>query len=391
MLIYKLLAIFIFTVHLSTAVSSTIIGLLIAAVIFRYFKYKEIPKIDKRIGCIFAVYFVFQILIAILSLEPKLSIAEVGGEFYRVLLLFFAMIFIEDFKQLKIILISFLFASLLNDLMGLYQSFILLERPQGLTHWPTMFASTLLMQFPIQLFIASLSSMPRWSRILAGFTGVLSILCLILSQTRGAWLAFLSVFVIFILINKDYRKTAFKVFTVIMIGFMLVSMKFPSLTERFESISNVNSATIRERLLMWESATNIFKDYPIHGIGQRMFTKMYNTQYILPDAKERPPADGKGHDHPHNNFMKFLCEGGVLGAISFLILHGYFCQRLYKLYRQEQSSMRFSAGLTALLIFLGIHFEGLTETNIVLAPIMREYWFWIGTFLIAGKIISANR
>ena len=390
-MIYKLLAIFIFTVHISTAVSSTIIGLLAAAVIFRYFKYKEIPKIDKRIGCIFAIYFVLQILIAILSLDPKLSIAEVGGDFYRVLLLFFAMIYIEDFKQLRVILISFLFASLLNDLMGLYQSFILLERPRGLTHWSTMFASTLLMQFPIQLFIASLSSMPRWSRILAGCTGVLSILCLILSQTRGAWLAFLAVLVIFILINKDYRKTAFKIFTVIMIGFMLVSLKFPNLTDRFESISNMNSGTIKERLLMWESATNIFKDYSIHGIGQRMFTKMYNTQYILPDAKERPSADGKGHDHPHNNFMKFLCEGGLLGAISFLILHGYFCQRLYKLYKKEQSSMRFSAGLTALLIFLGIHFEGLTETNIVLAPIMREYWFWIGTFLIAGKIISANR
>ena len=169
---------------------------------------------------------------------------------------------------------------------------------------------------------------------------------------------------------------------------MLISIKLPNLTDRFVSISDMNSGTIKERFLMWESATNIFKDYPIHGIGQRMFTEMYNKKYILPEAKERPSETNKGHDHPHNNFMKFLCEGGILGAFSFVLLHGYFCQRLYRLYVQERAIMRFSAGLTGLLIFLGIHFAGLTETNIVLAPIMREYWFLIGMFLIAGKIIK---
>ena len=388
MIIYILLAIFIFTVHISTAASSTIIALLIAAAIFRYFKYKEIPKIDKKIACIFAVYFALQILIAILSLDPKTSFTEVTGEFYRILLLFFAMIYIKDFKQLKIILISYLFASLLSDLLGLYQSLVLLHRPRGFTHWPTMFASVLLIQFPIQIFIASLSAMPKWSRILACTTGTLSIFCLILSRTRGAWLAFLAVVIVFILINKNYRIHALKLLSIILIGFTLMSVKLPSLAHRFESMSNMKSATIKERFLMWESATNIFKDYPIHGIGQNMFNEMYNTKYILPKAKERPSATKKGHDHPHNNFMKFLCEGGILGAFSFVLLHGYFCQRLYRLYKQERKTMCFSAGLTGLLIFLGIHFEGFTETNIVLAPIMREYWFLIGTFLIAGKLVK---
>lgn len=389
MIIYILLAIFIFTVHISTAASSTLIALMIATAIFRYFKYKEIPQVDKELVCIFAVYFALQILVAILSLDPKNSIGEVMGEFYRILLLFFAMVYIKNFKQLKVILLSFLFASLLNDAAGIFQSVVLSGgRAWGLTHWFTMFASVLLIQFPVQVFIASLSIMPTWSRILAGITSILSILCLILSQTRGAWLAFLAVLVIFILINKNYRTIALKLFSVILIGFMLISIKLPSLADRFVSISDMNSATIKERFLMWESATNIFKDYPIHGIGQGMFTEMYNTKYILPEAKERPSETNKGHDHPHNNFMKFLCEGGILGALSFILLHGYFCQRLYRLYKQERKTMHFSAGLTGLLIFLGIHFAGLTETNIVLAPIMREYWFLIGTLLIAGKLIK---
>ena len=186
MIIYILLAIFIFTVHISTAASSTLIALMIATAIFRYFKYKEIPQVDKELVCIFAVYFALQILVAILSLDPKNSIGEVMGEFYRILLLFFAMVYIKNFKQLKVILLSFLFASLLNDAAGIFQSVVLSGgRAWGLTHWFTMFASVLLIQFPVQVFIASLSIMPTWSRILAGITSLLSILCLILSQTRG--------------------------------------------------------------------------------------------------------------------------------------------------------------------------------------------------------------
>ena len=389
-LIYILLVLFIFTVQISTAASSIIIALLTAAVLFRGFKYRDWPKIDKEIVYIFAVYFVLQIIIAVFSLEPQISIREVSGEFYRVLLLFFAMCFIKDFKQLKAVLIAFLIASLLNNLLGLFQGFVLMERPRGLTHWTTMFASVLLMQFPLQIFIATLSAMPKWARILSGFTGILTLLCLILSQTRGAWLAFLAIFITFVCINKNYRVSALKIFSVILIGFMLVSIKLPDLMTRFESIADIHSGTIKERILMWDSATNIFKDYPIHGIGQGVFTEIYSDKYISPEAKERPFQNIGGHDHPHNNFMKFLCEGGILGAFSFILLHGYFGQRLYFLYRKEREKLRFSAGLTGFLVFLGIHFEGLTETNIVLAPIMREYWFLIGMLLIADKIINKN-
>ena len=384
---YKMLVFFIFVVNLSTAAASCAIGLMTAMVLFHSIKYKSWPQIDKNIGYVFLIYFTLQIIIAATSLDPQISFREIAGEVHRCLLLFFAMLYIKESSQLKNILIAFLLASFINDIVGIYQTFILWERPKGLSHWPTMFASFLLMKFPIQIFIATLSMMPMWSRILSAITSALTLLCLVASQTRGAWLAFLICLIFFIFICKKYRYVALKILAAILVAFMLLAVKYPLLQDRLTSISDLNFGTNKERILMWESAANIFIDYPVHGIGQNLFNKMYNTQYISPEAKERATKDDKGHDHPHNNFMKVLCEGGLIGALSFILLYGYFFRRFYLLYLKEQSTMAFSAGLTALLILLALQLEGLTETNMNLSPVMREYWFLVGMLMVSGNII----
>ena len=85
----------------------------------------------------------------------------------------------------------------------------------------------------------------------------------------------------------------------------------------------------------------------------------------------------RGHTHPHSNIFKNLSEGGLLGIIAFIILHGYFFRKLYILYRHENSY----SGLVAFLILLGLQLEGLTDTNMNQVPIMREYWLLTGIFL----------
>ena len=44
--------------------------------------------------------------------------------------------------------------------------------------------------------------------------------------------------------------------------------------------------------------------------------------------------------------------------------------------------MKFSAGLTLLLILAGLHLEGLTDTNLNQVKLMREFW------VLAGALIA---
>ena len=93
-----------------------------------------------------------------------------------------------------------------------------------------------------------------------------------------------------------------------------------------------------------------------------------------------------GHGHPHNNILKHLSEGGIVGILAFFFLHGYILWRLLQRYRIEHSRTAFSCALMGILIFAGTHLEGLTDTNINQLSILTEYCLLMGLSLAAGAI-----
>ena len=366
----------------STALATIAIAFGVLFILYEYFRTKKLPRFDSGILKILAIYFSAQIFIAVTSLDVAVSLREVFGEMHRFLPLIFASTFIKDESQLRGVLIATLISSLINDAAGIFQYFVLeIPRAMGLEYSPTFFASSMLIQIPILIFLLQGNFLSKTFRPLVIAAILLSIFCLGLSMTRGAWLAFVAVIFILGILEKKHRVATAKFFMVLIVAFLVALMFSPQLQERIETLTDKNFQSNTERLLMWESAINIFKDYPIHGIGQNMFEKMYNEKYISPYAKERPDEEGSGHSHPHNNFLFALSEGGIIGLVSFTALYAYFFRRFFIQYRQE-NFMKFSAGLTLLLILAGLHLEGLTDTNLNQVKLMREFW------VLAGALIA---
>ena len=390
-MIDKLLILFIFAVNISTAATSILVGLMTAFVLYRAVKYKEIPKFDRDILNMFGIYFLMQIIIAALSLNPSMSFREVIGEIHRCFPLLFAMAYIKNQKQLRNIFIAFILSVLVNNIYAEIQCFVIhVERAYAFSHTPTFYASFLLMQIPMLIFIATLDFMPAWTKNLAILTTIISIQMLIATITRGAWLAFILTGMAFIILNERWRKKSLKIFLGGLIISIAIIISAPNLQYRAATLWNPNYTSNSERLLMWKSSIEIIKDYPIHGIGQKMFQKVYNTEYISPLAKERGDDYESGHTHPHNNFFKATTEGGFIGLFAFIILHGYFFKRLYLMNKKNSSRLKISCGMIGFLILLSLQLEGLTDTNMNQVPIMREYWFLIGTLIAADKIIDAK-
>ena len=375
------LAIALLTV-ISTALTTVAVIIGVLLIIYNYFRTKKLPHFEPEILKVLAFYFSAQIIIAVTSLDVAVSLREVGGELHRFLPLIFAMTFVKSREQLRGVLIATLIASIANDAAGIFQYFIKGEpRPLGLVYSPTFFASSMLMQIPVLIFMLQEDLTPKILRPVIIFTALLSVFCLGLSMTRGAWLAFIAVMLLFAVIEKKYRTVTLKFFVGLTVAFLLLLALSPQLQERIYTLTDRNFQSNSERVLMWESSIEIFKDYPIHGIGQKMFEKVYNEEYISPDAKERPSEDMSGHSQPHNNFLFAATEGGVIGLIAFIVLHGYLLRRFFLQYRRE-SFMKFSAGLTLLLIFVALHLEGLTDTNFNQVKLMREF------LVIAGALIG---
>ena len=372
-------------ITLSTAFATVavVLGVLFSA--YEYFRTKTLPKFDTEILKVLAIYFSAQILIAATSLDPATSFREVFGEFHRFLPLIFAMTFIKDRKQLRGVLIATLISSLINDAVGIYQYFAEgAERAKGLVHSPTFLASSMLMQIPIMIFTAIEFSETKWLSYGAIFTAALSLLCLGLSMTRGAWIAFTVTLILFALFEKKYRVLTAKLFAVVFVIFLMVFAMSPKLQDRIGTLTDINFQSNTERILMWKSSIEIFKDYPIHGIGQKMFESVYNRIYISPEAKERPDKYYSGHSQPHNNLLFAASEGGIIGTAAFIGLHAYLFRRFFLQYKKE-SSMKFSAGLTLLVIFVALHLEGLTDTNFSQVKLMREF------LVISGSLMTLNK
>lgn len=385
---YSVILLMAFTIPLSTAAASFAVALGAIFIIFHSLKTKNTPQFDSNILEVLAVYLVCQIFIAITSWNSIISFREVFGEFHRFFPLIFAMTFIKKREQLCGVLILSLLAFLINDLAGIFQYFFLNEpRAFGFSHTPTFYGSFMLIQFPILIFITQLDFLsPNW-KFLAIITAFLTLICLILSMTRGAWLAFIGVTIIFVAIQKNYRKLAAKIFAGLVIIFLIAALISPKIQDRIATLTDKNFQSNTERVLMWKSAAEIFSDYPLYGVGQKMFFKAYNEQYISPEAKEKPGVIGRGHTQPHNNLLNAASEGGIIGLASFIGIYSYFFWKFFTQFKREKN-FAFGAGLTAFLILAGLQLEGLTDTNMIQVPIMREFWLLAGTLIAAEKILS---
>ena len=384
---YYVVLILAFVTPLSTAAASFAVGAGVLFIIVRYVRTRTLPTLDADLLEVLAVYLACQILVAVSSWNPAISFREVFGEVHRFFPLIFALTFIKKREQLCGVLIASLVAMLINDAAGIWQYITGEPRAFGFSHTPTFYGSFMLIQLPLMIFIARLEILPTLWRRVAIFGAGLSLICLVLSMTRGAWLALVGVVIIFAVLEKRYRFFVAKICAGLAIIFLIVALTSPKIQDRLSTLTNANFQSNSERVLMWEAAANIFADYPICGVGQKMFFEAYNNHYIPDEARERPGVIGRGHTHPHNNFLHRASEGGIVGLTAFIGLVTYFAWRFFAQFKREKF-FSFGAGMTALMILTGLVLEGLTDTNMNQVPIMREFWLLTGTLLAAENILK---
>jgi len=132
---------------------------------------------------------------------------------------------------------------------------------------------------------------------------------LIINSTKGAWIAFVTVFVFLGFYLKEKRFIAIPI--ILMLLFMISPQKTKTLTI---SQFRLAQASILQRIDLWKTSWNMFIDKPI--IGQGLGTYMSNFKKYQ-DEKERSVGE-QGIWYAHNSYLQMLAENGILGLFSFL-------------------------------------------------------------------------
>ena len=251
-------------------------------------------------------------------------------------------------------------------------------RAAGFFGHPMTFAGYLCIYLPVFLVgFFEKEIFGRWNW-LSGAVFICGCAALLFNGTRGAWLALAPV----ILLLAIYYMLKNKRFMITGLIFLLALSAGLSQSEQFvyriNTITDSKYQSNTERLLIWNSAFNMFKDNTVLGVGLGQYTYNYQHKYISPEAKE--PKLG----HAHNNFMQMLAENGIIGFLSFTVLFGYLILSNIKRFLRNRSpyALIISASAAALLL------QGLTEYNFGNSAVVKCFWLVIGCLAVLDNYFA---
>lgn len=148
-------------------------------------------------------------------------------------------------------------------------------------------------------------------------TAVLHI-ALIYSGTRGAYLA-LIVFVVFavgFLLRKYPQKIKAMFGILIVSGAIGIALNHKSFSRFTEKAVIADDANKGGRLALWKVGLEMWRDYPIAGVGAGNFKTMYPAY-----------ADGKVWGNAHSLYVQTLAERGIIGLLALMALFFAFWGR----------------------------------------------------------------
>ena len=183
---------------------------------------------------------------------------------------------------------------------------------------PNMLATYLILTTPFVWIYIKRKGVSLSGKIIALLGAFITLLCTVLTWSRGGWLGIIAALVIFWIINYKYT---FKYF---LVGGLLspiwVRLVPDNVMGRFTSIGNLADSSTYYRLYTWKGSLKMFFDnYPGGiGIGESAFAQIYPLYSYMGTESTM---------HSHNLFLEIAVELGIMGIVLFAIIIFMIFQR----------------------------------------------------------------
>ena len=170
------------------------------------------------------------------------------------------------------------------------------------------------------------------------YTGSLIIAAI---PSKAGYVGLLSA-IIFQIFSTKFRARAIQIWFVILLLGILTGWATPHITKAMtkhnvaqdEKVVNYpkrdikeQMSTINTRLGIWSTTWTMIKDNPLTGVGYGYWERKWR-EYAVERRQNDPDWDYRLRellDHPHNEILLWVSEGGIIPAIAFLVLiAGYF-------------------------------------------------------------------
>lgn len=170
--------------------------------------------------------------------------------------------------------------------------------------------------------------------------GSLAWLTVMLSLSKGVFIAGLAGFMLFFTGTVFFSKTRFcrravllAIFwlavTVVTQGYFSISTAMPSTTDYISGKADATRSTSDFRIFTWKITRQMIADNPLTGVGADNFGAEVNTarkRYALINLQDPQNALAEDYliERSHNEFLQIFAELGILGFLILLSVAGVF-------------------------------------------------------------------
>jgi O-antigen ligase len=311
------------------------------------------------------VYAALSLVSSFLSINPKVSIKD-----SKELLLFLIITIVytgfhgeKILKKANLALLASAYLSCLYSIFYLFFKAVRYERIAGfMGHYMTQ--AGLLLLFSCMALSFLLFSRSR-IRYLWGLGFLLSLVVLILTQTRNAWVGLIiaSSLILFL-----YKPRALIIVPIAVVLFYLASPQL--IKNRALSIFNLKYSPNRQRIELMRAGIKIIKDYPLFGTGPDCVEMVYqNPKYELPEGTQKTV-------HLHNNILQTAAERGIPTLITWLVFMVLAFTSLLNLLKNKDPTLRPFA-VAGLGVLVALFTAGLFEYNFADSEITALFLYLI--------------
>ena len=297
----------------------TVLELMIYALfiiwLFYFIKNKKVRSLQKsNLSIPILLIFLGVTISTLFSSDIQVS-AGIWKAWFLAPILFFIVIIntVKTKKQIKNIIIAFVLSGSFVALIALFywfnENLTYDNRLQAFYNSPNylaMFLSPVLfLSFYIYSFVKN-----KILKTLLIADYLLLITVIYLTYSYGAWFGLIGA-TIFVLIFSKIKLRYILLFFLIIILFF----SFQVSSYKFQGFLDFSYPSLESRLIIWQSSWGIIKDHSLIGIGPGMFQ-----EYYLDEQVNFEPYPEWAVPQPHNIFLAFWLQTGLIGLIGFIWL-----------------------------------------------------------------------
>ena len=297
---------------------------------------------------------------------------------------------LNEKKKIKNTLNVLFFSSLVLGIDGIYQYFttqdflrhrpvIFTERIYASFATPNAFGCYLATVIPFLISSFFLKLRPKTSRFIYFSLFVLLFACLLLTVSRGAWLAFLtSVLFMSIWIH------GLAVFLLLLGMFIIATYVFypPFLKERLIKFFVFSDTSSIDRKFIWQAGWKMFVANPWLGVGLGTF--MFNFKKFISEDYQYTAA------YAHNCYLQMASEMGLIGLLAFLFIPGLFFYHGIKILNSSARNFYWYTLLASLAAIIGYCVQMGVDTTLYSLDLGMLFWLVLGIGVAALKNLEAD-